>query len=172
VANYPAFNVPEDGDVAIWNLIRTGCHSLEGKLFNLCSSNTLNDEMVDMLCGKSETKRKWMASCRSYSSITNPLGNTLAELTDEDGIIYADIDISEMITAKQFHDIIGHYTRMDVVSLNLCMDEDQPIHYSTKIKMDPAYVKTDLDSIKELRENLKELTEELQNVKEAILKMQ
>ena len=172
VANYPAFNVPEDGDVAIWNLIRTGCHSLEGKLFNLCSSNTLNNEMVDMLCGGNETKRKWMASCRSYSSITDPLGNTLVELTDEDGIIYADIDISEMITAKQFHDIIGHYTRMDVVSLNLCQDEDQPIHYATKIKKDPSHAETDLDLIKKLQENQKELAAELQNVKEAVLKMQ
>ena len=171
VANYPAFNVPEDGDLAIWNLIRTGCHSLEGKLFNLCSSSTLNDEMVDMLCDKSEIKRKWMASCRSYSSITNPLGNTLAELTDDDGIIYADIDISEMITAKQFHDIIGHYTRMDVVSLNLCQDEDQPIHLATKIKKDPAYAEVDLDLMKKLLENQKELAEELQNVKEAISKM-
>ena len=171
VANYPAFNVPQDGDVATWNLIRTGCHSLEGKLFNLCSSSTLNNEMVDMLCGKSETKRKWMASCRSYSSITNPLGNTLVEITDEDGIIYADIDISEMITAKQFHDIIGHYTRLDVVSLNLCQDEDQPIHYATKIKKDPAYAETDWELIKNLQENQKELTDELQNVKEAILKM-
>ncbi len=171
VANYPAFNVPEDGDVATWNLIRTGSHSLEGKLFNLCSSSTLNNEMDDMLCGKSETKRKWMASCRSYSSITNPLGNTLAELTDEDGIIYADIDISEMITAKQFHDIIGHYTRMDVVSLNLCQDEDQPIHYATKMEKTPTYPETDLDLIKKLQENQKEIAEELQNVKEAISKM-
>ncbi len=61
---------------------------------------------------------------------------------------------------------------MDVVSLNLCQDEDQPIHYATKMRKKPAYAENDLDLIEKLRENQKELAEELQNVKEAISKMQ
>ena len=80
--------------------------------------------------------------------------------------------ITKSITAKQFHDIIGHYTRMDVVSLNLCQDEDQPIHYATKVRKDLAHTETELDSINKLRENQNELVEELQNMKEAIRKMQ
>ncbi|MCK4782444.1 MAG: hypothetical protein KAV87_01740, partial [Desulfobacteraceae bacterium] len=32
---------------------------------------------------------------------------------------------------KQWHDIIGHYNRFDVLSLNLNMDEDQPINFLT-----------------------------------------
>lgn len=132
VANYPAFNVPGEGDLAQWNLIRTGAHSLEGKLFNICSSSTLDEPMIEALCGDDEKKRRWLQGCRSYSSVTNPVGNTLADLIDEDGIIYADIDLSEMITAKQFHDIVGHYTRLDVVSLNLCPDEDRPLHFRSR----------------------------------------
>lgn len=127
IANYPAFNVPGEGDITRWNLIRTGAHSMEGKLFNICSSSTVNDEMMEMLCGDDRKKRGWMEACRAYSSVTNPAGNTTAELIDEEGIIYADIDVSEMITAKQFHDIIGHYTRMDVVSMSLSRAEDRPL---------------------------------------------
>jgi predicted amidohydrolase len=127
IANYPAFNVPGEGDITRWNLIRTGAHSMEGKLFNICSSSTVSNEMIEMLCGDDPKKRKWMEACRAYSSVTNPIGNTTAELIDEEGIIYADIDVSEMITAKQFHDIIGHYTRMDVVSMNLSRAEDRPL---------------------------------------------
>ena len=127
IANYPAFNVPGEGDQARWNLIRTGATSLEGKLFNICSSSTVSPEMIDMLCGDDPKKRQWMEGCRAYCAVTDPLGNTLAELVDEEGVIYADIDIAEMITAKQFHDIVGHYTRMDVVSMNLCRKEDRSL---------------------------------------------
>ena len=104
-----------------------------------------------MLCGNNERKRKWMEACRSYSSITNPLGNTLIELSDKEDIVYADIDISEMITAKQFHDIIGHYTRMDVVSLNLCQDEDRPVWYTTQLKPGPTSEIGSLNLINQVR---------------------
>ena len=127
-------NYPNQADSQLWNRIRTGAHSLEGKLFTLCCTSTINSKMIDMLCGDDEKKRRWMEACHSYSSITNPSGETLVEILDKEDIIYADIDISEMITAKQYHDIIGHYTRMDVVSLNLCQDEDRPLWFSTRMK--------------------------------------
>jgi predicted amidohydrolase len=168
VGNYPAFNVPEQGDLAVWNRIRTGGHSLEGKLFNICSSSTVNDEMMDMLCGDEEKKKKWMEGCRAYSSLTDPLGNTIAELIDEDGIVYADIDISEMITAKQFHDIIGHYTRLDVVSLNLCQDEDRPLWYDTRVKKAAMRDETNFDLLVDLQENQQSLERELKRLTDLI----
>lgn len=171
IANYPAFNVPGKGDLAQWNLIRTGAHSLEGKLFNICSSSTISDEMVKMLCGDDEKKRKWLNACRAYSSVTNPIGNSLAELIDEDGIIYADIDISEMITAKQFHDIIGHYTRLDVVSLNLCRDEDQPVLYENRVKAAAASPASyDPELIREVQENQIVMKKELEQLADSISK--
>ena len=171
VANYPASNLPMDCDITLWNSIRTGAHSLEGKLFNLCCANTINAEMIDILCGDDERKRGWMESCRSYSSITNPLGVTLVELLDKEGIIYHDIDISEMITAKQYHDIIGHYTRMDVVSLNLCQDEDLPLRITGKMK-DPDTTETRasdlLKQIKELQQNQQHILQELARFNELL----
>jgi len=76
-----------------------------------------------------------------------------------------------MITAKQFHDIIGHYTRMDVVSLNLCQDEDQPIYYNTKTKKMSTNDEFDLSVVKELQEKQNGLFDEFQNLKELISKM-
>jgi len=168
VANYPAFNVPYEGDLSAWNKIRTGAHSLEGKLFNVCSTSTTNAEMINMLCGEDEKKRKWMEGCRSYSGITNPLGNTLVELADQDGIVYADVDISEMITAKQFHDIIGHYTRMDVVSLNLCQDEDRPVRYNTRTTMVAPRDEIDFEVFNRLQQNTQALVEKLKDLTDII----
>lgn len=168
IANYPAFNVPGEGDLTRWNLIRTGAHSLEGKLFNICSSSTVSPQMVEMLCGNVEKKKEWMKGCRSYSSITNPAGNTLVELIDEEGIIYADIDVAEMITAKQFHDIIGHYTRMDVVSLNLCQHEDQPVRYETRVKDGTMRERPDWQLIEDLVHNQQCLFDELKHIAQVI----
>lgn len=168
IANYPAFNVPGEGDLTRWNLIRTGAHSMEGKLFNICSSSTISSQMMEMLCGADEKKREWMKACRSYSSVTNPIGNTLAELIDEEGIIYAEIDISEMITAKQFHDIIGHYTRMDVVSLNLSRDEDRPLWYGTGIRTPAAREGTNMDSFENIVERQEGLIEEVRRLIDVI----
>ncbi|MBW1784408.1 MAG: carbon-nitrogen hydrolase family protein [Deltaproteobacteria bacterium] len=170
IANYPAFNVPGEGDLAQWNLIRTGAHSLEGKLFNICSSSAVSAQMIEMLCGDVLKKKDWMKGCRSYSSITNPAGNTLAELTDDEGIIYADIDVAEMITQKQFHDIIGHYSRMDVVSLNLCQHEDQPLRYETRTKNGAMRERPDWELIENLVQNQQFLLHKLKRIEDAILK--
>lgn len=42
VANYPAFHQSEKIDMPLWIRIRSGAHSLEGKLFTITSSNTIN----------------------------------------------------------------------------------------------------------------------------------
>jgi aliphatic nitrilase len=164
IANYPAFNVSGGGDLAVWNRIRTGGHSLEGKLFNICSSSTVDHEMVELLCGKDEKKRKWMEGCRAYSGVTNPLGNTLAEIQDEEGIVYADIDISEMVPAKQFHDIIGRYTRMDVVSLNLCPDEDQPLRLESRAGEERGGRGQEAGLLRELLETQRSLASEVKRL--------
>ncbi len=174
VANYPAFlpergyGVPQEGDMAVWNKVRTGAHSFEGKLFNICSTSTTNPEMLDMLCKDDQGKRQWMEGCRAYSGITNPQGNTIAELSDQDGIVYADIDISEMITAKQFHDIVGHYTRMDVVSLNLCQEEDRPVRYETRTTTAVVRTETGSGLLQDLRKSAEGLLERLKHLSDVI----
>jgi nitrilase len=40
--------------------------------------------------------------------------------TTEEGIIYADLDVSEIVKCKAFADPIGHYSRPDLVWL--CVD--------------------------------------------------
>ncbi len=166
VGNYPAYNVPGKGDLAKWNVIRTGAHSLEGKLFNICSTSMVDPAMMEILCREDAKKREWMKGCRSYSGITDPLGNTLAELVDQEGIVYADIDLSEIVTAKQFHDIIGHYTRMDVVSMNLCQDEDRAVRLETKNKAESRMEDFSRDEIRELKEGQQRLSEELRKLRE------
>ena len=168
VANYPAFNVPGKGDLAKWNLIRTGAHNLEGKLFNLCSTSRVDSAMVEVLFGDNAKKRKWMEGCRSYSGVTDPLGNNLAEMVDQEGIVYADIDLAEIVTAGQFHDIIGHYTRMDVVSMNFCQDGDRTVWLETKGKANSQPGDFSRNEARELQAGQRRLWAELVNLRELI----
>jgi nitrilase len=58
--------------------------------------------------------------CRGGSAIVDPLGNLLAgPLWDQEGILYADIDIHTILGAKLDFDPVGHYARSDVLSLQI-----------------------------------------------------
>jgi predicted amidohydrolase len=132
VGNYPGYYQPNQVNHPLWNRVRTAYHSIEGTLFNLCSTSPLNDEMIEVLSQGDEKKKEWLEACKAYSCITNPIGETLCETLESEELIYADIDISEMIAPRQYFDTAGHYSRMDVVSLNLCIDEDKPVHFYKK----------------------------------------
>jgi len=131
VANYPAIGLSTKLGQNTWIHLRAGAHSCEGKVFTLVSTSTINQEMIEML-GDTEEKRQFLSSANAYSAIYGPNGEVLTSIEGKEGIIYAEIDIEQEIIHKQWHDITGHYNRFDVLSLNLNMDEDQPINFITR----------------------------------------
>jgi nitrilase len=63
--------------------------------------------------------------CRGGSVIISPLGEVLAgPLYDQEGILYADLDMNEITRAKVDFDVVGHYARPDVFQLNI---NEQPM---------------------------------------------
>lgn len=68
--------------------------------------------MVEELAGEPEIV------CRGGSAIISPLGEVIAgPLFDQEGIIYADLDLSEVARGKLDFDVVGHYARPDVFQL-------------------------------------------------------
>jgi nitrilase len=56
--------------------------------------------------------------CRGGSAIISPLGDVLAgPLYNEEGILYADLDLAEVARGKFDFDVVGHYARPDVFQL-------------------------------------------------------
>jgi len=54
------------------------------------------------------------------SCIIAPNGQVLAgPLEAEEGILYADIDLQQIIKAKRMFDVVGHYSRPDVFLFNV-----------------------------------------------------
>jgi hypothetical protein len=67
----------------------------------------------------------------AVSGIVNPYGKYIGgPLRGDEGIVYADIDIDVMIDAKTLHDVVGHYNRFDVLSLQYNRKSPRPISFS------------------------------------------
>ena len=54
------------------------------------------------------------------SCIINPFGKIIAgPLDSEEGILYAEIDLQEIIAYKRKFDVVGHYARPDVFNFSV-----------------------------------------------------
>lgn len=68
--------------------------------------------------------------CRGGSVIVSPFGEIIAgPLYDEEGILYADLDLAEVIRAKVDFDVVGHYARPDIFRLHVNSAPQPPITY-------------------------------------------
>lgn len=48
---------------------------------------------------------------------------------EEEGILYANIDLSTIDYAKQMIDTVGHYSRPDLLSLKVNTTAARPVHH-------------------------------------------
>ncbi len=68
--------------------------------------------------------------CRGGSSIISPVGNVIAgPLFDREGILYAELDMTEIIRGKLDFDVSGHYARPDVFTLTVNEKEMKTVQY-------------------------------------------
>ncbi len=71
--------------------------------------------------------------CRGGSVIVSPFGEVIAgPLFDEEGILYADLDLSEIAKAKVDFDVVGHYARPDIFQLHVNSEPQVPVIYESK----------------------------------------
>jgi nitrilase len=65
------------------------------------------------------------------SVIVSPLGEVVAgPLWNQEGILYADIDLDEVSRAKLDFDAVGHYSRPDVFRLTVDEREQRPVEFT------------------------------------------
>ncbi|NNM04342.1 MAG: nitrilase, partial [Gemmatimonadetes bacterium] len=93
--------------------------ALEGRCFVLgCNQYVTRDMYPSDLEIKSELEAWPEVLCRGGSAIYSPLGALLAgPLWDEEGILFADLELGEIARGKFDFDATGHYARPDVFHL-------------------------------------------------------
>ncbi|RBR17376.1 hypothetical protein FVER53590_11865 [Fusarium verticillioides] len=107
--------------------------SMEGACFVLLASQIMTEENhkkanVD---GYDYTKK----SGGGFSMIFSPFGEELVKplAPNEEGILYADINLEEKYKAKQNLDIVGHYSRPDQLSLRVNKHAAKPVFFANDL---------------------------------------
>jgi len=91
----------------------------EGRCFVLgCNQFLTKDRYPADLEVLDELEEQPDVMCRGGSAIISPFGEVLAgPLFDQEGMLFAELDLSEVARGKFDFDVVGHYARADVFQL-------------------------------------------------------
>jgi nitrilase len=105
-------------------------YAVEGQVFVVNSSNVIDQACLDLFCDTPE-KRKLLELGGGWARFFGPYGGDLTEPLPhtEEGILYADIDLSQIPVAKAAADPVGHYSRPDVLSLRFNRSKSVKVEY-------------------------------------------
>ncbi|OQE09288.1 hypothetical protein PENFLA_c114G06863 [Penicillium flavigenum] len=66
-----------------------------------------------------------------FSAIFGPGGEPIATMpSDKEGILYANVDVNDKLRAKQWLDVVGHYSRPDLLSLRVNTHPSKPVFFA------------------------------------------
>ena len=93
----------------------------EGRCFVLGCNQFVTREMYPAdLQNHPELVDQPEVMCRGGSAIISPLGEVIAgPLYDQEGMLFAELDLKEIVRAKLDFDVVGHYARPDVFQLTV-----------------------------------------------------
>jgi nitrilase len=91
----------------------------EGRCFVLGCNQFVTRSMYPAdLQAHTELANQPEVMCRGGSAIISPLGEVIAgPLYDQEGVLYAELDLDEIVRARLDFDVVGHYARPDVFQL-------------------------------------------------------
>jgi len=103
------------------NRIRASAHSFEAKAYGIVSAGYMDAAMRDFLIARDPSVVEVIdRTQRAASFFVDPTGETVGDLLqDQEGIAYAEFDLTRCIEPKQFHDVVGYYNRFDVFDLTI-----------------------------------------------------
>ncbi|MDX7992054.1 carbon-nitrogen hydrolase family protein [Xenorhabdus littoralis] len=123
IGSWPSFSIYKGRFHALsgeMNIAVSNVYALEGQCFFIGACGVVSQEIIDIVC-QTETHRSLLETGGGYACIYGPNGKQLAKPLppDEEGLLYADIDLSDITLAKAVADPVGHYSRSDITCLLL-----------------------------------------------------
>lgn len=105
--------------------------AVEGRCFVLgCNQFVTRSMYPTGLVGLDDLASQPEIMCRGGSVIISPLGEVLAgPLFDQEGMLFADLDLVQIAQSKFDFDVVGHYARPDVFQLIVNEKPAQPVTY-------------------------------------------
>ena len=102
--------------------ISTRALAYQGGVFVINAVGLVSDEMIEVLAATEEDRRflKRRQQESGGASIIGPRGRFIAgPMGPGEGILYADLNLNEIVTRKVIQDFAGHYNRPDLFTLTL-----------------------------------------------------
>jgi nitrilase len=105
----------------------------EGRCYVLgCNQYVTRSMYPGNLAGVEDLKDQPEILCRGGSVIVSPMGDVLAgPLYDEEGILMAELDMTEVARSKMDLDVVGHYARPDLFQLTVNVQPQPPVAYKS-----------------------------------------
>ncbi|MHC2633661.1 nitrilase [Bradyrhizobium liaoningense] len=123
--------------IAAATRIRASAHCFEAKVFGLVTAGVLDKAARDMLVAR-DAAAVLDATPRAETFFLDPTGEQIGEaLRDEEGILYAEIDLNRCVEPKQFHDVVGYYNRFDIFDLSVNRRRLNPVSFTGNAASQP-----------------------------------
>jgi aliphatic nitrilase len=122
VAGWPTFSLYSDFAYAFGhelNLAASATYAAEGQCYVVAACGVVTQPMLEMM--QAPCPPEFLRPGGGYAMIFGPDGRPIAKplAPDQEGLVYADIDLSTLSLAKAAADPAGHYSRPDVARLML-----------------------------------------------------
>src|SRR3984957_11933121 len=104
-------------------------HALESGCFVVNSTGWLTEAQIASITPNEALQRGLRGGC--MTAIISPEGRRLVPpLTEGEGILVADLDLSLIVKRKRMMDSVGHYARPELISVQLDQRPARPLHLS------------------------------------------
>ncbi|KAJ4214578.1 Carbon-nitrogen hydrolase [Fusarium solani] len=110
---------------SLWSMSREGTeaiartYAIESQSFVLHTTAVISESAIDQM--STHNGLIMNSPGGGYSAVFGPDGRKLSTniLADKEGIICADLDIDDILHSKAFLDVVGHYSRPDLLWLGV-----------------------------------------------------
>jgi len=112
-------------------------HALESGCFVVNATGWLTQEQIASITPNEALQRGLRGGC--MTAIISPEGRHLAPpLTEGEGILIADLDLSLIVKRKRMMDSVGHYARPEIISATLDSRPARPLHVAAPSPATPS----------------------------------
>jgi nitrilase len=137
------------------NRTRAAAHCFEAKCFGIVNAAFLDNTAITTISNNAKdsagVKKTLQLSQRAATMFLDPTGTLMPAYTInaetgekqeteylqlDQGILYADLDVSECVEGKQYHDVVGGYQRFDVFDLKVDRSRREPATFYERNKKD------------------------------------